>query len=88
MELNAETMDRLVFEIVRDTAGKGLEYPLDREEISQFVLEHITANLSNYVLLAINRLVGSGAIIEDRDVGDIHHHGRPYRYWLPSGRGA
>lgn len=88
MELNAETMDRLVFEIVRDTTGKGLKHPLDREEINQFVLDHITANLSNYVLPSINRLVSNGAIIEDRDDGNIHHNGRPYRYWLPTGQGA
>lgn len=81
MELNADAIDTLVYEIVRDwEAVRGdCRSPLGREEICQSVLEHLKKHIAQYVLLSLQRLAEKGAIIEDRDV----NQGRPYRYWLP-----
>ena len=77
MELNADAMDTLVYEIVRDC--QGLNPPLGREEIYQNVLDHLKEHIAQYVLPSLQKLVENGAIIEDRDVS----RGRPYRYWIP-----
>jgi hypothetical protein len=81
MDLTADEMDKLVYEIVSGYEGVRDERkpPLMRDEIYESVLGHLTQNIAQYVLPSLQRLAENGAIVEDRDVS----RGRPYRYWMP-----
>jgi hypothetical protein len=77
MELNAEELDNLVYEVIRDC--RGLNPPLGRDEIFEHVSEYLKKHIAKYVLPSLQRLADKEMIIEERDVS----RGHPYRYWIP-----
>jgi hypothetical protein len=79
MELDQSSIDNLIFGIVRDLDGHGFSKTATRQDINELVLNHFRDHISDYVLPAIQRLVQSERIVEDRDTSQ----GRPYRYYLP-----
>ena len=77
MELNADELDRIIVEIVRQHNADG-SHPT-REEIGQSVLDYISSHVDANVIASLERLIVAGRIDEGRDAT----RGRPYIYSLP-----
>ena len=72
MELDRDELDRIVYDAVFEC---GQLNPT-REEIAQYVLDHIKDHISQYVQPSIDRLLLAKRIDDDRDSS----RGRPYTY--------
>ena len=74
MELNADELDRIIFEIIREHNAGGLRPT--REEIAHLVLNYISSHIDANVIASLDRLIHAGKIDEDRGAT----RGRPYNY--------
>ena len=77
MLFDQNELDNLVYDILADC--REVDPPLDRNEISQHVIDHLSDHMHKFVWAALERLVREGRVVDDRAEG----RSAGFRYSLP-----
>ena len=81
MVLSGGEMDRIVFEVLLDCVS--VNPPLDRTEVAQHVVDHVSEDIRKEVYASLARMVENGQILRFSGAED----GQPSRYRVPHGCG-
>ena len=76
MLFNETQLDKVIYEILADC--REVDPPLDRNEISQHVIDYISEEMHKFVFASLDRLVQKGLVLNDDGATSA-----PFRFWLP-----
>ena len=83
MIISDHDLDKLICEIIADC--EVVTPPLDRGEIAQHVLDHVSHGLRKEVYAALDRMASRGAVVRHSIEGE---EARVWRYALPDSSAA
>jgi ribosomal protein S18 acetylase RimI-like enzyme len=77
MVLSGGDMDRIVYDVLVDCLS--VHPPLDRTEVAQHVVDHVSEEIRKEVYASLERMVENGEILRFPGAADA----QPYRYRVP-----